>query len=173
MTYWGTKILLNLKNTVDLTMHVIKFLLIVIHAPPRPVTPTCRYLNQNALKQHTATVWTQQERCQITYDNYTPQLLWKVFVGTLGSRLAQRREVAGDANSRRVWQERCQLGAAAGNLHHFTARNLHLLTGSINVSVYILHVRNLQICIGIEWRNEFLCLNLIYNLNRGNVEICR
>lgn len=24
MTYWGTKILLNLKNTVDLTMHVIK-----------------------------------------------------------------------------------------------------------------------------------------------------
>lgn len=94
MTYWGTKIVLNLKNTVDLTMHVIKFLLIVIHAPPRPVTPTCRYLNQNALKQHTATVWTQQERCQITYDNYTPQLFWKVFVGTLGSRLAQRREVS-------------------------------------------------------------------------------
>lgn len=171
MTYWGTKILLNLKNTVDLTMHVIKFLLIVIHAPPRPVTPTCRYLNQNALKQHTATVWTQQERCQITYDNYTPQLLWKVFVGTLGSRLAQRREVSRWCEQQKSLTR--EMSARGRRWNHFTARNLHLLTGSINVSVYILHVRNLQICIGIEWRNEFLCLNLIYNLNRGNVEICR
>lgn len=93
--------------------------------------------------------------------------------GHQGRDLHSAGRWAGDANSRRVWQERCQPEAAAGNLHHFTAWNLHLLTGSINVSVYIIHVRNFTDLYRDRGGNEFLGLNLIYNLNRSNVEICR